>query len=461
MPRSSQRSSQTPAKHRASGQGAVLLLASTRAYHVDDFLAAAERLGVSCVLGTDRCHVLAELWPEGALSLPFHDPDAAAERIVEAARTRPIAGIVPTDERTAVIAARAADRLGLPFNPVDAARIAGNKQRMRERLTAAGLAQPGFVTVDISAAISAAVSASISASVGAPLAAAADSAAAAMARAGVGFPAVLKPLHLSASRGVMRVDDHAVLGLRLARLAALLGDPEVHARDPEAASRVLIESFVPGREVAYEGLLSGGVLRTLAIFDKPDPLDGPFFAETIYVTPSREPAAVQEAIARAVDAAARAIGLREGPVHAELRLGPGAPPRPVVLEVAARSIGGLCGRTLRFGAGIVLEELIIAHALRRDIDRMTDREAMASGVLMLPVPRAGVLRAVHGVDQARGIIGIHDVVITVRPGDVLVPLPEGSAYVGFVFATGQDPASVTAALRQAGACIALDMASRL
>lgn len=425
---------------------AVLLLASTRAYHTDDFLAAAARLGVPCVLGTDRCHVLAELWPEGAQALDFRDPDAAAAAIAELHATRPLAGIVPTDEHTAVIAARAAARLGLPCNPVEAAECAGNKHLLRQRLHAAGLPQPAFLRVP--ARDDPAAGPETEAEL-----------AAALARAGLAFPVVIKPLHLSASRGVMRADDPAELHQRLGRLRALLRDPEVTALDPGAAASILIERFVPGPELAYEGLLTAGALRTLAIFDKPDPLDGPFFVETIYVMPSRQPGPVQAAIAQAVAAAARAMGLREGPVHAELRLPPGG--APVVIELAARTIGGLCARTLRLGAGIALEELVIAHATGRDVSALATRADAAAGVYMLPVPRPGILRAIHGVDAARAVPGIRDVVITARPGDVLVPLPEGHSYVGFVFAAGPDPGPVTEALRAAVACLALDIASLL
>jgi biotin carboxylase len=433
--------------------GAVLLLTSKRAYHTDDFVAAAARLGVPCVLGTDRCHVLAEIWPEGARALDFRDPDAAAAAIAELHASQPLAGIVPTDEHTAIIAARAAARIGLPHNPVEAAELAGNKHRLRRRLTQAGLAQPRFVAVAVDAGL--------------------DAVEAALTDAGLGFPVVVKPLHLSASRGVMRADDRADLDRCLARLRALLRDPEVAALDPEAARAILIEGFVPGAEVAFEGLLTAGALRALAVFDKPDPLDGPLFAETIYVTPSRQPAAVQDAIVEAVTRAARAMGLREGPVHAELRLppahgGPDAGPAaarpggaPVVLELAARTIGGLCHRMLRFGAGIGLEELVLAHAAGRDVSALGERAGAATGVYMLPVPRPGVLRAVHGVDAARAVAGVRDVVITARPGDVLVPLPEGASYVGFVFAAGGEPDQVIAALRQAVAAIDLDIAHRL
>jgi hypothetical protein len=217
-----------------------------------------------------------------------------------------------------------------------------------------------------------------------------------------------------------------------------------------------MEQFVAGPEVAFEGLLRGGRLQTLALFDKPDPLDGPFFAETIYVTPSLLSAATQQAVGARVAEAAAAIGLREGPVHAELRLGTGD---PVVIEIAARSIGGLCGRSLRFGAGISLEELVLAHALRRDITAA--RTAGATGVLMVPVPEPGVLRAVDGIDAASRVPGVREVTITVRPGETVVPLPEGNKYLGFVFAAGDHPEPVVAALREAGRALHVRIARLL
>jgi biotin carboxylase len=408
----------------------VLVLAATTAYQTDDLVAASRRLGVEVVLGTDRCHVLAEDWPEGALALEFRDPARAAEQIAEAAPD--IAGIVATDEHTALIAALAAERLGLPFNPVTAARATADKLRLRERLAAASVPQPAFRVAPV------------------------DSDPAALARA-LTFPVVIKPRHLSTSRGVMRADDAAELADRWARLAKLLADPELVARDPEAAGSVLIESFVPGPEVAFEGLVCDGAVRRLALFDKPDPLDGPFFAETIYVTPSRLSPDVQAAVDARVAEAAAAIELRHGPVHAELRIGPGG---PVVIEVAARSIGGLCGRALRFGTGATLEDIVIAHAVRRDAE-LPQRVDEAAGVAMLPVPVAGVLREVGGVDAAARIPGVREVSITARAGENVVPLPEGNKYLGFVFAACDEPQRVVDALREAVAALRIDIAPRL
>ena len=409
----------------------VLILAATTAYQVDDLTAACGRLGFEALLGTDRCHVLAETWPAGALALDFRDPARAASQAIAGMGAAPVAGVVATDEKTALIGGLVAERLGLRHASLEAARAAADKRRFRERMRAAGLAHPDFALVAIGE----------------------DPRPAARA---LGYPVVIKPLHLSASRGVMRADGDGELVARTARLAQLLADPAVAAiaAEPDAARMFLIERFIAGGEVAFEGLLAGGQLRRLALFDKPDPLDGPFFAETIYVTPSELPEARQAEVAAAVSAAARAIGLDEGPVHAELRLPQGA---PVVLELAARSIGGLCGRVLRFGAGIALEEVVIAHATGLDAGELSRSGAPAGGVMMLPIIEPGVLAEVRGVEEARAVPGIRDVVVTARVGDHVVPLPEGHAYGGFIFADGESPRAVVAALRVAAAAIRFEI----
>jgi biotin carboxylase len=217
---------------------------------------------------------------------------------------------------------------------------------------------------------------------------------------------------------------------------------------------VLIEEYVDGREVALEGLLTDGELRLLALFDKPDPLSGPYFEETLYVTPSRLSEEDQQEILRVTAEAAMAMGLRHGPIHAELRLREGA--MPVMIEVAARSIGGLCSRTLRFGLGISLEELILRHALGRDVEGLA-REAQASGVMMIPIPRGGTLEKTRGLEEARAISGIEEIAITAHPGKTLVPLPEGSSYLGFIFARGREPKAVERSLREAHAKISFEI----
>jgi biotin carboxylase len=411
---------------------ALLLLVPTRSYRLEDFLGAAERLRVPVVVGSDLCHRVEEAFaaPPDRVSLDYRRPSAAADRIEDLARRRRIAGIVATDEGTAVIAALAAARLGLPHNaPASAERVA-NKHAQRLALRAAGVPVPGF---------------SLHPLAGGPEAVAER----------VRYPCVLKPLGLSASRGVIRADDPASFASAWRRIERILAGArsERRPKDEEASLSILVEEFVPGQEVALEGLLRGGRLEVLALFDKPDPLDGPFFEETLYVTPSRHPAPLQREIERVVAAAAGALGLSEGPVHAELRL---PPTGPVVLEVAARSIGGLCSRALRFGAGISLEELIVAHAVGLPLAGL-ERERGSSGVMMLPIPCAGVLRGVGGLDEARAVPHVEDVVITIPEGHEVEPLPDGGAYLGFAFARAERPEEVEAALRAAHARLHVDI----
>jgi len=297
---------------------------------------------------------------------------------------------------------------------VEAAR---DKARMRARFAEAGLLTPRFTTAPIDAD---------------PISVA----------AAVRYPCVVKPLDLSGSQGVVKVDDAGSFPQVFTRVAAIVAACRPNGTTPS----VLIEDFIPGEEVAVEALHRSGVLELLAIFDKPDPLNGPFFEETIYVTPSRLPADQQRRIFATTARAAGALGLTDGPIHAELRLNSDI----WVLEVAARSIGGLCSRTLRFGSGISLEELILRHAAGLPMPSY-QREQRAAGVMMLPIRERGRLRAVEGQNAAKQVPGVDGLVITIPPGEPLVPLPEGDRYLGFMFARADSPAAVEAALRQAHA----------
>jgi biotin carboxylase len=416
---------------------ALVLLLSKTNYQADNLRAAAERAGAEVLIASDRCHVLAEVWP-GAIPLEFSKPGEAAAALAQAVRARAPVAVLGVDEETAVIAAQASALLGLPHNPIEAVQAARNKALARALLSRAGVPVPWFEVVPRDLA-------------GAQLEAFCLR---------VPYPCVVKPLVLSGSRGVIRADDGPALRGALARVAALLRSPQVAVRRDPALAQVLVEEFLPGPEIALEGLLTAGEVRLLAIFDKPDPLDGPFFEETLYVTPSRHPAELQASAVGAVQDAVRALGLREGPVHAELRL---TPRGPRVLEVAARSIGGLCGRVLRFGVGIALEDLIVRHALAASgaTAPLPQREATAAGVMMLPIRRGGILREVRGIEAARAVAGVTDVVITAHTDEELVPLPEGGSYLGFAFARGETPAQVEAALRKAEAQLEVRVSRKL
>jgi biotin carboxylase len=377
-------------------------------------------MGVDAVVASDRRQALEGLQPERTLTLDLVSPERAARQILRFALDHPLAAIVPSDDLTAEVAAIAARRLRLPHNPPEAARTARRKDLLRRTLRAAGVPTPRYRLLPPAAD---------------PQAAAQDQA----------YPCVLKPTFLAASRGVIRADDAAGFAAAVRRIRAILALPEVMERGGGAEEPILVEEFIPGAEVALEGLLREGRLQTLAIFDKPDPLDGPFFEETIYVTPSRHPVEAQQAIEATAAAAARAIGLTEGPVHAELRLHAG---EAWLIELAARSIGGLCSRALRFGTGMTLEEVILMHALGGDAGAAV-RTRDASGVMMIPIPSGGILRAVGGQQEARAVPGVVDLAVSATLGRPIVPLPEGSSYLGFIFARAGSPAEVEAALREA------------
>jgi len=397
----------------------LLLLLPTTTYRTAAFLGAARKLGAEVVVASERAHVFQQAQPGRFLSLDFLHPDQAARQVVEFSATRRIDAVVGVDDSTAVLAAVLSNALSLPHNPVRSTVAARDKYRMRTLLRGDGVPVPLYALRSF------------------------DDDPVAEARRMV-FPCVVKPLMLAASRGVIRADDEAQFVGAVRRLERILRTPET-AADGEAARQVLVEGFIPGREVALEGLLVKGGLHVLALFDKPDPLDGPFFEETIYVTPSRLPATVQAEVASCTARAAQALGLRDGPVHAELRVNRHG---TWVIEVAARSIGGLCSRTLRFGTGLSLEELILRHALGMEVPTL-ERERQAAGVMMLPVPRAGVLKAVRGQAEALTVPGIEEVAITAHPGQDLVPLPEGASYPGFIFARAESPERVEVALREA------------
>jgi hypothetical protein len=431
----------------------VLLLATTTGYQTRSFGDAAERLGVELVFATDRCHVLEDPWRDQAIPIHFHDEPASVEAILEAARGHRLDGVLAVGDRPTVIAARVCEALGLPGHPAEAAAVARNKERMRACLRAAGLPVPTFIRAAVNAD---------------PVR---------LARS-VSFPCVVKPVALSGSRGVMRADGAQELVDRFERLRALLQSPDIRAERNDAHQTVLVEAFIPGREYAVEGVLHNGDLQVLAIFDKPDPLDGPFFEETVYVTPSLAPSSVQDDIERAIAEASEAIGLRHGPIHAECRVNETG---VFVLEVAARPIGGLCARSLRFTprpanvasirdtgkrdseiqrpnesppptpeAEISLEELLLRQVIGEAPKRYT-REPSAAGVMMIPIPRPGVLKRVDGIDAARAVSGIVDLRITAKTDQMLVPLPEGASYLGFIFARAATPPAVERSLRDAHA----------
>src|SRR6266571_2330593 len=415
----------------------LLLLLPTATYRTTAFVEAARRLHIDLTVASEQASTFQQAQPDRLLTLDFGRPERAAAQARAFARQFPVDGVVGVDDDTAVVAAAIAAGLELRGNPLTAALAARDKHRQRTLLAQSRVPVPRFAlhtTAEDPETI------------------------AAQGR----YPCVLKPLRLSASRGVIRADDVAGFIAAFRRLKAILEQPDVAGCGPEDG-QFLVEDFVPGPELALEGLVTDGRLHVLAVFDKPDPLDGPFFEETIYVTPSRLPGMAQREIGACAQAAVTALGLRAGPVHAELRSNDRG---PWLVELAARPIGGRCSGALRFTAGeegrgkgeaSSLEELIVRHALGMELPTL-ERESRASGVMMIPVPGgagAGVLREVRGVAAARAVPLVEDVEITAHPGQTLVPWPEGSRYPGFIFARGETPDAVEQALRAAHARLEL------
>src|SRR5262245_7241976 len=392
----------------------ILIVTATTGYQTRMFADAARTLGMEPILATDRCHVLEDPWGDHAIAVRFDDPHSAAEAIAQAG---PFDGVIAVADRPTLIASLAAQRLGIPYNSPSSVEAARNKFLARQRFQAAGLPMPHFFRVAL------------------------DRGPAEASRLAP-YPCVLKPLGLSASRGVIRANDPAEFVAAFRRIEALLDRPEIRVMRDEQNRYIQVETFIAGMEYALEGVLSDGRLRTLAVFGKPDPLDGPFFEEAIYITPPRvEPSALIAATGQAI----RALGLSRGPIHAELRYDGR---QAVVLEIAARPIGGLCARALRFEGGMTLEELLLRHAVGEDVSGI-QRQHGASGVMMIPILHEGVYEGVEGLENALQTPGVDEVAITAKIGQRLEPLPEGASYLGFIFSRASLPGDVEHSLREA------------
>jgi ATP-grasp domain/L-amino acid ligase C-terminal domain 2 len=441
----------------------LLLFTNKLGYQTRSFEEAARKYRTEIVYVTDRCHQLEDPWGDRAIAVHFESPQAAGAVVVQALRGEQIDGILALGDRPVVTAAHVARELGIAYNHPASVEACRSKLRMREVFRDSGLPTPWFKVLPLD-----------------PLPE--------PALAGVTYPCVLKPLSLSASRGVIRANNREEFVTAAERIRKLLGTPEIRATRDENLERILVEGYIPGREVAVEGLITDGVLRVLAIFDKPDPLEGPYFEETIYVTPSRLEESRQRAIEKSAEACARAMGLTQGPIHAEFRIAAAEAPVEQILalgdpsnektqvwplEIAARPIGGLCARSLNFietanpgdqkadvSEAIGLEELLLLHALNLTGPEWT-RERQASAVMMMPVPRSGILQQVEGEEAARAVDGVTELLITARLHDYIEAWPEGSSYLGFLFAKAETPEAAEQVLRQAHAELRFTLMARL
>lgn len=404
----------------------LLLLLPTTTYRAKDFIQAACRLGVEVTVASEEDSSVSGLNPAGFLTLDFRDGRTAVRQVVEYTARHPIDAVVPADDQVTHIAASICEALEIKHSPPEALERSRNKYSMRQALEAGGVASPGHELCRLDAMPTA-------------------------VPVRIGFPCVVKPLALSGSQGVIRADDQATFQSAVKRTAAII---EAQEDMPESdRGTLLVEEYIPGIEVALEGMLTDGSLAVVALFDKPDPLEGPFFEETIFVTPSRLPDSTRTSIRRCAQDAVNALGLTQGPVHIELRVDRRG---PWIIEVNPRSIGGLCSRVLRFGLGVSLEELIILHAMGENLDAHR-REDCPAGVMMIPIPRTGTLEKITGMERARAVEGIEDITMTSRPGQKLVPPPDGAQYLGFIFARADTPELVENALRRAHAELDITM----
>lgn len=401
----------------------VLLLLPTTGYRNRDFLAAARSLGVEIVAAANYCHQLAPTWGLAPImALHFDRPEEAAETVMREIGRAPDA-VLAVDDSGLELAALLNARLALPSNSAQSVRTLRDKLAFRALLRAHGMRCPAYHHLP-------------------------DDADPQVLASRLEFPVVVKARRLSASRGVIRADDVDDFERAVRWVRAIQARADRDAR----VLGIVVERFIPGREVALEGMLQQGRLSVLALFDKPDPLDGPTFEETIYVTPSCLPRATQDRIADETARICHLGGLREGPVHAEMRVNDEG---IWFLEVAARSIGGICGRTLTPLLGASLEELILRQAIGETVS--VARVAGAAGVMMIPIPRRGIYRATEGLEAARELRGISEVTMTAEPGQIVAPPPEGASYLGFIFARAENSAEAEAALRAAHCRLRFDI----
>jgi len=392
----------------------LLLISQPNSYRIAPYLTAAMQMGLQVLIGSRGEHSLTTEVNQG-LHIDLDDHNSALVAIIEEARLRPFAGIIGSDDSTVELAAHAANRLGLPHNPPEAARLTRRKDLARALLMLAGCPVPIHCLIDISKPLTKQMS-------------------------GLPWPCVIKPVNMSASRGVIRVNNEQEFMNACERIRNIISE----SSDEFERSHVLVEDYIDGIEVAYEGYLHEGELHTLAVFDKPDPLVGPFFEETIYVTPSQLDADSLRLIKQRVQQSCAAFGLKTGPVHAELRVNA---VDAWILEVASRTIGGDCARTLDSGTNKSLEQLTVSLAMGEPVEPSAINQSR--GVMMIPIRQAGLLRRVEGILAAQKVPYIEKIDIVISEGHELIPLPEGNQYLGFIFAKADTPEMVTAALRAA------------
>lgn len=396
----------------------ILLVAPHNSYRIHAYIEAAKHLDIHLIVASQSEYSLVSAVAQG-IQIDFSDIDASLKTLIDAHQQQPFDAVIASDDGAVRITATVAEALSLPANEPDSAQLTRRKDLARLRLKSCGVPVPDFRIINLVEPIESQLHQ-------------------------LQYPVVVKPVAMSGSKGVIRANNEQQCVQAIGRIRPIVE----HSSDEEERHQLLIESYITGVEVAFEGLLHKGELKQLAIFDKPDPMEGPFFEETYYITPSRLLAADKTLIANRVTEACKAYGLREGPVHAELRLQHG---EAFIIEIASRTIGGDCADMLKFGLNMGLEELVLLQALGKPIDVPELSDSV--GALMIPIPSQGILRRVEGISQAKKVSYITDISISVREGYELIPLPEGSSYLGFIFAKAPTAILVEVALRDAHACL--------
>lgn len=394
--------------------GRLLLISHHNSYRIAPYIKAAKNLALEVTIASQGKHSLVSEIADG-IHIDFGDIEGSIGLILEQHRIHPFAGVLGSDDLTVELAARVANALELPHNPPQAARWSYRKDQARAKLSQEGCPVPLHRLLDLTQPIADQLH-------------------------DLPWPCVAKPLSMSASRGVIRADDKKEMIAACERIRPIVAE----ASTPFEREHLLIEEYIDGIEIAFEGYLDHGTLHTLTIFDKPDPLTGPFFEETIYVTPSSLSQSVQMSIRDVIQHACDVYGLTTGAIHAECRID--EQDRVWILEIASRTIGGDCGRTLA-DDGFGIEELAISLAIGSPVDIQLSEQAR--GVMMIPIREAGLLKRVEGLLEANKVNLIDSIDIIIPQGHELTPLPEGNQYLGYIFASGDSSEEVVDAIREA------------
>lgn len=340
-----------------------------------------------------------------------------------------VSGVLASDDWDVVAAAMIADKLGLRFVGVETALAATNKFLMRQRLRNGGAVVPDFQCFAIG-----------------------DNAGE-IAKS-LRFPVVIKPTYGQGSLGVIRADTVDEFEKAFQYTSRIIVDLDMRPSAVRDRSGILVEQYIPGEEYTVELLMHEGKPYSLAVFEKPDPLEGPYFEEGIYVTPIRRDEKIRSLLVEAAIRGSRALGIETGPCHCELRL---SGELPYILEIAARPIGGFCSQVFADLMGFDLHDLVLQNAVGLPVMPPPIADGVALGVMMLPVPGRGNLARVSGVDRALDIDGIMSVKIHVEAGSRILPYPEQSCYIGTVLATGSSADEVVARLKSAAKAVSFEL----